>query len=237
MKNVFKLISQKINIFECEKDALDAIKSSESKKNVLSFVNAHAYNLATTDATFFNDLCSFKFVFRDGIGVKILFKLLGKQPGINLNGTDFIPTLLASYDTVPKVAIWGTKCCVIKKAITEIESLGCEVVHYESGFLDINSYIKFAETIKADIYLLAMGMPKQEKVAKLLYEKVDSGLIICGGAIIDFMSGNVTRAPMYIRRFGLEWLYRLVKEPKRLFRRYIIGNVTFLINALKAKFD
>ncbi|WP_278381521.1 WecB/TagA/CpsF family glycosyltransferase [Pseudoalteromonas distincta] len=237
MTKVFKVISKKINIYETKNDALEAITKSKSKKNVLSFVNAHAFNLANKNNDFFISLNSFKYVLRDGIGVKILLKCLGKEPGENLNGTDFIPSLLESYGKNKTIAIWGTKVEVIEKAIPEIELLGCKVVHYKDGFLNVNDYIKFSKHVNADIYLLAMGMPKQEVLAKALYEEIDSGLIICGGAIVDFMSGTIRRAPKIFRVTGLEWLYRLFKEPKRLFRRYVFGNVVFLINAIKAKSD
>ena len=57
-------------------------------------------------------------------------------------------------------------------------------------------------------------------------------LIVCGGAIIDFMGGKTSRAPTWIRSTGMEWAWRLAQEPKRLFERYIIGNPVFLARAL-----
>jgi exopolysaccharide biosynthesis WecB/TagA/CpsF family protein len=74
-----------------------------------------------------------------------------------------------------------------------------------------------------------MGMPKQERVAALLARHLDYPcLIICGGAILDFLGGKVTRAPKAFRRIGMEWLYRFMLEPKRLFKRYMVGNFVFL---------
>ena len=57
-------------------------------------------------------------------------------------------------------------------------------------------------------------------------------LIVCGGAILDFLGGKVSRAPAWLRRLGGEWIFRLVKEPKRLFMRYVVGNPAFLIRTL-----
>jgi exopolysaccharide biosynthesis WecB/TagA/CpsF family protein len=58
-------------------------------------------------------------------------------------------------------------------------------------------------------------------------------VIVCGGAIIDFLGGKVSRAPLWLRRMGMEWAYRLAVEPMRLFRRYVIGNPLFLSRALR----
>jgi exopolysaccharide biosynthesis WecB/TagA/CpsF family protein len=74
-----------------------------------------------------------------------------------------------------------------------------------------------------------MGMPKQERVARAIRSAADvHSLIICGGAIIDFIAGRFPRAPKWMRRHGIEWMYRLAHEPRRLLARYLIGNPLFL---------
>jgi N-acetylglucosaminyldiphosphoundecaprenol N-acetyl-beta-D-mannosaminyltransferase len=79
-----------------------------------------------------------------------------------------------------------------------------------------------------------MGMPKQERLARRLrLELPHAPAIVCGGAILDFMSGNVERAPQPMRRLGLEWLYRLCREPRRLFRRYVLGNPLFILRLVR----
>jgi N-acetylglucosaminyldiphosphoundecaprenol N-acetyl-beta-D-mannosaminyltransferase len=79
-------------------------------------------------------------------------------------------------------------------------------------------------------------MPRQELVARSLRAQLDYPcLIVCGGAIIDFLGGKTARAPVWMRRLGLEWVYRLVQEPGRLFRRYVLGNPLFLARALRLR--
>src|SRR5690606_40821841 len=74
------------------------------------------------------------------------------------------------------------------------------------------------------IIVLAMGMPKQEQVAVQLRDALNTpALLICGGAILDFAAERFPRAPLWMRRFGLEWLFRLLLEPRRLFKRYALG--------------
>jgi exopolysaccharide biosynthesis WecB/TagA/CpsF family protein len=77
-----------------------------------------------------------------------------------------------------------------------------------------------------------MGMPKQEAVAARLANSGVPCLIVCGGAILDFLGGKVSRAPQWMRRLGCEWVFRLISEPKRLFTRYVVGNPMFLLRTL-----
>ena len=97
----------------------------------------------------------------------------------------------------------------------------------------------FVEAINAadpDLLWIGMTAPKQEKWTYSHWNELN---IHCHvgtiGAVFDFFAGTVERAPMWWQRHGLEWLYRLLKEPKRMWRRYIIGNALFLWNMLKEK--
>ena len=75
-------------------------------------------------------------------------------------------------------------------------------------------------------------MPKQKLLAEMLAKRLEGPiLIVNGGAILDFMAGRFQRAPTLLRRLGLEWSYRLWLEPRRLWRRYVIGNAVFMARA------
>ena len=106
------------------------------------------------------------------------------------------------------------------------------------GFHDLDFYIDFLKQHSQpqgySVIVLAMGMPKQEILAQMIKINLKTnGLVICGGAIIDFQAERFSRAPQWIRDLSLEWLYRLLKEPKRLFKRYIIGIPVFFFQLLK----
>jgi exopolysaccharide biosynthesis WecB/TagA/CpsF family protein len=104
----------------------------------------------------------------------------------------------------------------------------------EHGCHQPEKYVDFAIRHRPSLIVLGMGMPKQEQVAIQLRSALDFPcLIICGGAIIDFLGGKVTRAPALLRRTGMEWVYRLAMEPRRLFYRYVVGNPLFLISSLR----
>jgi N-acetylglucosaminyldiphosphoundecaprenol N-acetyl-beta-D-mannosaminyltransferase len=94
--------------------------------------------------------------------------------------------------------------------------------------------VRLATEHRPSLIVLGMGMPRQEEIASLLRGVLDHPCtIVCGGAIIDFLGKKTSRAPLWMRRTGLEWLYRLALEPRRLFRRYVIGNPLFLWRALR----
>ena len=204
-----------------------------SEPTVLAFLNAHAANLAWSQPQFSEDLAAADVLLRDGIGIKILLMLLGREPGANLNGTDFIPTLLASLQKVSRVAVYGTKEPYLSRAGRQIESLGPTVVDMADGFQNADFYCLRVQQTVPDVVLLAMGMPRQERIARRIKESTSLPvLIINGGAIVDFLGGGVRRAPQWIILAGMEWFFRLLQEPRRLWKRYVIGNFLFLWRAV-----
>jgi exopolysaccharide biosynthesis WecB/TagA/CpsF family protein len=108
-----------------------------------------------------------------------------------------------------------------------------KVVSLENGFRDPEHYAGLAAKLLPDLIVLGMGIPKQEYVANLIRSRAAAAaLVVCGGAIIDFLGSRVRRAPGWMRRSGIEWTYRLVHEPRRLFGRYVIGNPVFLLRVI-----
>lgn len=201
---------------------------------VLAFVNAHAMNSAAASQDFFSALMSADLLLRDGSGMAILMKMLNQAPGLNLNGTDLIPRLLRRY-AGRTIALFGTRDPWLARAqeavVTRLAPRSqCVVAH---GFLDTARYVRLAAAHRPAVIVLGMGMPRQEEVAAVLRAALGFPcLIICGGAIIDFLGGKTARAPHWMRAAGVEWLYRLALEPRRLFRRYVMGNPLFLARAL-----
>ena len=98
------------------------------------------------------------------------------------------------------------------------------VVDFSNGFHDHYFYVQRIKEALPDVVILGMGMPKQESIAILIRESCSHPcVIINGGAVLDFIAGRFPRAPAWMRSFGLEWFFRLVQEPKRMFSRYIVG--------------
>lgn len=196
---------------------------------VVGFVNAHAMNSAAVNEAFYEAVMSTDILLRDGVGMAILYRMLDREPGLNMNGTDFIPKLLAAFRG-RDVALWGTREPFVAQASARCErDFGVRVVSMENGFEEFEHYVAAGRRTNPDLIVLGMGMPKQEELARALADSMDCvPLIVCGGAILDFLGGKVSRAPQWVRHLGAEWCYRLCREPKRLCRRYILGNPAFV---------
>jgi N-acetylglucosaminyldiphosphoundecaprenol N-acetyl-beta-D-mannosaminyltransferase len=218
-----------------EGQALLAQLTRPGVPTVLAFANAHAMNSVAVSVPFFEAMCSADRVLRDGSGMATLFKLLGMQPGLNLNGTDLIPRLIRAFDG-RGIALFGTREPYLEKAWQRVcqEFAPHSAVIRANGFLDVRTYALLAAEHRPALIVLGMGMPRQEEVAAQLRAVLSFPcLIVCGGAIIDFLGGKTPRAPLWMRRTGLEWVFRLALEPRRLFQRYVIGNPLFLARALR----
>ena len=208
----------------------------------LGFVNQHAYNLMERDKQVFNAFSQLTYRLRDGGGIKIACKLNQCDSGANLNGTDLIPMLCDQYlakHPDADVFVLGTQEPWLSEGAKTL--LKGKLSYRLDGFADEQAYVDLVmnnSTIdQPRLIILAMGMPKQEHIAQKLMQKLTGPtLIVCGGAIIDFSAGRVSRAPQLFRRLGLEWLYRLMLEPKRLFGRYILGIPLFFYFILKNRF-
>lgn len=239
-KDRWSAIVKKIEVIDTAggESALLARLTPATVPRVLAFVNAHAMNSCATDLAFFEALASADILLRDGSGMAILFRHTQRDPGLNMNGTDLIPKILATFRG-RSVALWGTRDPFLEQAVLRSErEFAVRVTSCADGFCDVNHYLRLARETLPDLIVLGMGMPKQEQLAKALRtQAAGPALIVCGGAILDFLGGKVVRAPKFMRRIGLEWLYRFALEPRRLFRRYVMGNPAFLLKLAAWKRD
>ena len=203
---------------------------------VIGFVNQHALNLAIGDRDFYRHLLRCDLLLRDGRGAEMACQVLGREPGANLNGTDLIPALLEQHRG-QRIALFGTAEPWLEGAVKALRKQGLDVVAALDGFQKETVYEDAVVAARPDIIVLAMGMPRQEAVAAHLAGAINSPvLIINGGAILDFIAGRTPRAPLWMRRMGLEWLYRLSREPRRLFSRYVHGIPVFAARVLRERF-
>jgi exopolysaccharide biosynthesis WecB/TagA/CpsF family protein len=203
---------------------------------IVSFVNAHAVNLACRNEPFCDALRSADVLLRDGAGVKILMRAMRREPGRNMVGTDLIPQIVAAVGS-KSVALYGSSAQVAELAAAALRRQGVAPVTHCDGFQTAQYYVERVKTDMPRVLVLGMGMPKQELIAEAIRKQYAGPLLILnGGAILDYMAGRFRRAPGYLRHLGLEWLFRLYLEPGRLWRRYLVGNVSFLARTCIAAF-
>ncbi|ACT48692.1 WecB/TagA/CpsF family glycosyltransferase [Methylotenera mobilis] len=215
--------------------AFDASITQEHFLRV-AIANAHTLNLARNDSQYLKVLGD-TLVLNDGIGVNIASQWkYGRGFAENLNGTDLIPKYLAQSQTKLRIFLLGATDQVVSACFQRCKTLfpQHEWVGFYNGYIDANEHIAVCERIHesgANLLLVAMGNPLQEKWIHQYGETTGAKLCIGVGALFDFMAGSVTRAPSWVRRIHCEWIYRLAIEPKRMWRRYMVGNFLFLIAA------
>lgn len=176
-------------------------------------------------------------VLNDGIAVDLASLALYRRwfPD-NLNGTDLIPALLAAAPKGTKVFLYGAKPDVLAKTAHVLtERYGCRVCGAVDGFSEAAPDVvaRTAAEARPDIVLVALGNPLQEEWIAAYSRAIGAPLTIGVGALFDFMTGVVPRAPAAMRRLRLEWLYRWAQEPDRLRRRYTIGIARFSAKVIR----
>ncbi len=208
----------------------------------VGFLNAHIANLAVSDPGFAAVLNDF-LILPDGVGVDLAAQILYGSPfPDNLNGTDFIPGFLRDGETHLTIGLIGAKPDNVEGAVRNFKRQAPQhdFVLINDGFftaVDEPAILERIRAIRPDILLVAMGVPRQELWIARNMDESHCTLPIAVGALFDFMSGAVPRAPRLVRRLKLEWMFRLMIEPVRLWRRYIVGNPLFIGRVLRARFS
>lgn len=206
----------------------------------VSFLNAHNANIACSDEVFAEALNDF-LVLPDGIGVDLAARILYGAPfPDNLNGTDFVPALLRASKRPLTVGLLGA---TRENADLAAEKLGALVPQHRFVVIHDGFFSAYEEPrivadiaeLRPDILLVAMGVPRQELWIARNIGPQHCTMPIAVGALLDFLSGVVPRAPLWMRRLRLEWLFRLAVEPSRLWRRYVLGNPLFLARVMRQK--
>lgn len=220
-------------------DRVDAALAAEDQ-TVFAFLNAHNANLAVRNPEF-QDALRNSVVLPDGLGIDIAAKALhGQIFPANLNGTDFVPALLTYLERPLSVAMIGAKPSVLEAAqrIFSDHAPWHRFIAVSDGFFDEQQTPavlgKLAE-IQPDILLVAMGSPRQELWVARHVGPQYCKLVFCVGALFDFVARAVPRAPRLLRDIRSEWIFRLAVEPRRLWRRYLLGNPLFLYYVLRYK--
>ncbi|MBW3595190.1 MAG: WecB/TagA/CpsF family glycosyltransferase [Actinobacteria bacterium] len=202
--------------------------------------NAHTLNLAYEDPGFLNVLRRADLVLNDGKGVMLAARIHGHRFPRDLNGNFFAPLLLRkAADNGWRVFFLGAGPGVAERAAATLHERipGLHVVGTLDGYFDSND--RAIDAIKqsgAEVLLVGMGNPLQEKWIDRCLDRTGARVAIGVGAFFDFVTGEVPRAPEWMNRFGLEWVHRLLQEPKRMWRRYLLGNPKFVWRNLKQRF-
>ena len=220
-------------------DACDARNKRPMQR--VAFVNPDCLNKAMRDRDYHHLLNRADLVLPDGIGLRIAARLLRLPLVDNVNGTDMLPLLceravqtgkrLFLYGGLPGVALDAAER--LREAHPGLEIVGCldGYSHRKHQYAVINAI----NASGADIVLAGLGAPRQERWLFEHRHSLQTAVGIGVGGLFDYHAGRVRRAPLWLREIGLEWLWRILEEPKAKWRRYVLGNPLFIARVLRER--
>ena len=214
-----------------------SLEAISQQKALINTINAHSFNTLHKDQNFDQALHSSDILLPDGISVVWAMRLLTGQKLHKIAGADLF------FYEMGRVNASGGKCFFLgsseetlqkirKRAAKEYPNL--QVYSYSPPFKeefnesDTQLMLNIVNQIQPDVLFVGMTAPKQEKWAYEHFGEMLAGHVCCIGAVFDFYAGSIRRAPHWMILIGMEWFYRLIKEPRRMWRRYLIGNALFI---------
>lgn len=174
----------------------------------------------------------------DGQPLIWISRMYKRDVKAKISGSDLVPLLCkrAAQKGYSVFIIGGKKgiaekaCENLKKKHPSINIVGdyAPPLGFEKDEVELNKINDMITKVSPDILIACFGCPKQEKWIYENYHKYKAKVSICAGATVDFLAGNINRAPKWMSNHGLEWFYRLIKEPRRMFKRYLIDDMKII---------
>lgn len=224
-------------------EAISMMQANLGRKQQCSifFVNPDCLNKTIADKEYRRVLNCSDYIFPDGIGLIVAGKLLKSPLRENINGTDMLPFLCRMAAAGGhSIFLLGGKPGVAEQAASRInKDFGVSIAGTADGYFnrenETDRIIQSINSSGASILLVAFGAPLQEQWIDRYRDQLQPFILMGVGGLFDFYSGNIRRAPRWIREIGFEWVYRILQEPARMWRRYVIGNPLFLYRVMKWK--
>lgn len=228
----------KIDRAALERSILSAVDNGDPR--VYAYVNVHAINIARRDVQFRNFLNSAAVTYCDGEGVRLGARLLGKRLPHRTVLTYWVWDLCQLLELNGlSIYLLGGRNEVVTKAVQNLRDRfqNLKIAGFHHGYImktgeESRRVVEEINNSEADILFVGFGMPLQECWIESNISSLRPAVILPSGSMIDYVAGEKHSAPSWMAECGFEWLYRLWREPRRLWRRYLIGNPQFLIRIL-----
>lgn len=222
-------------------EAVDNIKKmieAESSKNYIVAINVDVVVKMEKDHYLKKIVDTADMVLVDGKPLVWISQLHHRPVKEKISGSDLVPQLceMAAVNGY-SIFILGGKEGVADQAKTELKKKYRSLrivgtysppIGFEKDPDELEKMNQMISDVKPDLLITCFGCPKQEKWIFENYNKYDAKVSVCAGATVDFLSGNVKRAPRWMSEHGMEWFYRFLQEPRRMFKRYFIDDLKIL---------
>jgi N-acetylglucosaminyldiphosphoundecaprenol N-acetyl-beta-D-mannosaminyltransferase len=207
------------------------------------YANVHVLNTACRDPELRLVLNQADLVYCDGSGVVLGARILGRHLPGRMTGADWIHDLCATcqkrglslYFLGGEPGIADRAATKLVEQYPSLKIVGTHHGHYDHQGLENEDVLATIDVLRPDIVLVGFGTPLQEKWIGCNSGRLETPVVWAVGALVDFVAGKTPRGPRWMLEHGLEWLYRLWVEPRRLWRRYVLGNPLFIWRVLKER--
>ncbi len=243
---IVNLLGRRIT-FMTVPDIVDAIHTAciDRKQITVAHFNVHSFNLSMQIPWYYNFLQSAEIAHCDSVGILKAAAWMGLKLPLQYRAsyTLLMPELLEHCNEQGfSVFLLGAKPQHSDAALERLQAQYPKmVIAAHHGYFDTqdtyqnNEAIDRINQVKPNILIVGMGMPIQENWIRTNRDRLNVNVLMVGGAAIDRLAGVVPDCPTFLSNIGLEWLYRLCREPKRLAARYLIGNLAFFLQIALAK--
>ena len=228
---------------ECSNQIIKHIKSKNKKIKFLSTLNTNSLLNLEIDDEFKNSLIASHWIVPDGFGTLVACKFLGLKIRQRISGTDMFNDINYKLNNLKncKYLFFGSTKKTLRSIVNKMKRdyPNIKITGYLSppfkdkyNKTDNNKMINFINKKKPDVLWVGLTQPKMEKWIYENLNKLDVKFVGAIGAVFDFYSGQVKRAPKVVRSLGFEWLYRLLQDPERLWKRYFFCNLNFVLKII-----
>ena len=217
--------------------AIDTMITSDKKSYVVA-INVDVVMKIENDVYFKEIVDNADMVLVDGKPLVWIAKWHKHPVKAKISGSDLVPLLCKEAARNGRsIYIIGGKDGIAEKAKEKLERELPDInivgtysppFGFENDTIELDKINAMITQVHPDLLIACFGCPKQEKWIYENISKYDAKVSICAGATVDFLAGNVSRAPRWMSEHGLEWFYRFLQEPKRMFRRYFVNDVKII---------
>jgi N-acetylglucosaminyldiphosphoundecaprenol N-acetyl-beta-D-mannosaminyltransferase len=226
--------------------ALDRVETfahrrKEGLSRVVFFANVHSLHLARKNPSLLKKINAADLVLPDGSGLALAGRLFGVPIRENVNGTDFLPRVLARAAARKwSVFLLGGRDDILEGCSKVLTAMfpGLEIVGTHHGHWvseEQEAVLATINTLRPDLLLVGMGSPIQENWIIQNAATLEVGICFGVGGLFDFLAGDKPRAPRWLRKAGLEWIFRFLNDPVGKWYRVIVEIPAFLVRVIAAR--
>jgi len=214
--------------------------TERGERRRISYVNAHVLNQSQSDPDLHRALQGSDLVYCDGYGVRLAARLMGLTVPYRMTGADWIWGVAALCQQAGRsLYLLGSDpgssaeaADALRRWYPRLDVRGTHHGYFKLGSPHSERVLEHIAEHKPDLLLVGMGTPFQEAWVAENRDRIEASVVWTVGALFDYVSGRVPRAPYWLADNGFEWIYRLAVEPRRMWRRYLLGNPAFLYRVM-----